>query len=65
MRTQEVKILQYMNRLGKITSRDAWLLDIGRLAARIYDLRRKGYSISTERKRALGGGMIAIYRLEK
>ncbi len=63
MRTQETKILQYMKRLGSITARDAWLLDIGRLAARVHDLRRKGYSISTERKKTSGGAIVAVYRL--
>ncbi len=63
MRTQEVKILQYMKRLGKITARDAWLLDIGRLAARVYDLRRKGHKIDKEWKVTKGGARVAVYRL--
>ncbi len=63
MRTQETKIIEYMKRLGKITARDAWLLDIGRLAARVHDLRRKGHKIETERKRTRGGAWIAVYRL--
>lgn len=46
--TQNERILQYMNDFGSITQMDA-LQDLGvmRLASRISDLRRLGYSIES------------------
>jgi len=47
--TQEKRILRHMKDFGTITSREA-MFDYGimRLASRISDLRRKGYSINSK-----------------
>ena len=46
--TQNQRILDYMNRFGSITQRDAYLdLGVMRLASRISDLRRLGYPIAS------------------
>jgi hypothetical protein len=47
--TQAQRVLDYMNEFGSITQLEA-LKDLGvmRLASRISDLRREGYSIKSE-----------------
>mgnify|MGYP000994530004 CR=1 FL=1 len=46
--TQEMQVLQHINRYGKITSMKAFQkYGITRLAARIYTLRSKGYEINS------------------
>ena len=49
--TQNKRILEYINEFGSITQLDA-LRDIGvmRLASRISDLRKQGYSIISKRE---------------
>ena len=68
--TQNEAVLQYMREHPQgISSKDAWLMGIGRLAARISDLRDKGYTISSEpvRYRNKEGKSIAyaVYKLEE
>lgn len=44
--TQEQRVLDYINRFGSITQRDAYLdLGIMRLASRISSLKKNGYPI--------------------
>ncbi len=46
--TQEQRVLDYINRFGSITQREAYLdLSIMRLASRISSLRKKGYPITS------------------
>lgn len=48
--TQNEQILQHMDKYGSITPREAYeLYDCMRLAARISDLKRKGFPIYSER----------------
>lgn len=59
--TQCQKILRYMKQNGGITQMDAMEhFRCYRLAARIADLRTRGYSIITDKSEA---GSYAIYRL--
>ena len=59
MEKQTYKLLRYLKEHSKITQRDAYFyLNIGRLSARVYDLRALGYEIETINKR---GG--AVYKL--
>ena len=46
--TQKQRILRYMEDHGSISQKDASMLGIGRLAARILELRRAGYAIECE-----------------
>ena len=48
MKTQQERIIDYMNLNGAITQRDAIWLGCYRLAAQIFELKRKGYRITTE-----------------
>lgn len=67
--TQNEEVLQYMkeHRQG-ISSMVAWKMGITRLAARISDLRDKGYKISSEtikyRNKDGKSKTYALYRLE-
>lgn len=46
--TQEQRVLDYINRFGSITQREAYLdLSIMRLASRISSLKKKGYPITS------------------
>lgn len=68
--TQNEAVLQYLREHPQgISSKDAWLMGIGRLAARISDLRDRGYSISSklERYKNKDGKSVAysVYRLEE
>lgn len=47
--TQEEKIFDYMLLHGSITQREAVKLGCYRLSARIYDLKKQGHIIITER----------------
>lgn len=50
--TQKDRVLQYMQDFGFITSLDAFKdLGITRLSAKIYELRKEGYTIGAERLR--------------
>lgn len=46
--TQQDRIIDYMKMNPEITQRDAIWLGCYRLAAQIFDLKRKGYTIATE-----------------
>ena len=46
---QKDKVLEYMKNRGSISSIEAFHIGITRLAARIYDLRRDGERIASER----------------
>lgn len=54
MNTQCDKLLDYLQNHISITPKDAWnKLGIYRLSARVFDLRRLGYDIVTNRKEVL------------
>lgn len=49
MENQCTKVLEYILKHGGITQREAMLwLGVGRLSARVYELRRRGYPIETK-----------------
>jgi len=49
MKSQNDIVLDYIKRHGRITTWDAIRLRITRLSARIYDLKRRGYTFSKAR----------------
>lgn len=50
--TQCEMIIEYMERFGSITNREAMFeLGIGRLASRICELRKEGYHITSEKEK--------------
>jgi hypothetical protein len=64
--TQCEAVLEFMRVFGEITQKDAYNMDIYRLASRISDLKREGYEIKTEYKEVdtrYGKTKIAVYRL--
>ena len=64
--TQGEAVLEFMRIYGEITQKDAYNMDIYRLASRINDLKREGYEIHTEYKKVktrYGETQIAVYRL--
>lgn len=64
--TQCEAVLEFMRIYGEITQKDAYNMDIYRLASRINDLKREGYEIHTEYKKVktrYGVTQIAVYRL--
>ena len=63
MAPQNAQVLEIMTKLGHITPREAVGHGIYRLAARIYELRNEGYTITTERLEAANGGHYAKYSL--
>jgi len=66
--TQCEAVLEFMRVFGEITQKDAYGMDIYRLASRISDLKREGYEINTEYKRVktrYGETQIAVYRLKE
>lgn len=59
-------VLNHIKQNGEITSLEAFeLYRITRLSGRIHDLRRQGYNITTEKRKAKNGAMYAVYRLQK
>lgn len=63
-KAQTVKILEYMKTHDGITAEEACLrLNVWRLAARIKDLRKQGYTITTEMIKAPSGERFGLYRL--
>ena len=59
-------VLNRIKQNGEITSLEAFeLYRITRLSGRIHDLRRQGYNIITEKRKAKNGAMYAVYRLQK
>lgn len=64
--TQNEVVLNHIKQNGEITSLEAFeLYQITRLSGRIHDLRRQGYNITTEKRKAKNGAMYAVYRLQK
>lgn len=66
--TQCEAVLEFMRIYGEITQKDAYGMDIYRLASRISDLKREGYEINTEYKKVktrYGETQIAVYRLKE
>lgn len=65
--TQKERVLWYLRTHGELTPKTAENeLGIGRLAARIYDLRQEGYSIETDRREVenqFGTSTVAFYSL--
>jgi len=64
--TQETQILTHLETHGNISSLQA-LKQYGcfRLAARIYDLRNRGYQIESQRWKTRSGKWVARYWLKK
>ena len=57
MKTQTEKVLEYMKQNGGITAMAAFNdLGITRLSARIYDLRKAGYTVNSRRVSYLSNG---------
>ena len=68
--TQEQRILKHLKENGSITSWEAIIeYGITRISARIFELRKQGYRITTERetrKNRYGDNVsFAIYKLEE
>ena len=65
--TQKERVLWYMRNHGELTEKKADEdLGIGRLAARIYDLRQEGYPIETDEwevETRFGTSTVAFYSL--
>jgi len=68
-KTQQERIIEYMELNGVITQRDAIWLGCYRLAAQIFELKRKGYNIATEmrevRNKDGSKSRIAAYWLDR
>ena len=47
-KTQHEKIIDYLRTHKEISQREAYFMGIGRLASRIFDLKKAGYTITTE-----------------
>lgn len=64
-KTQQERIIDYINLNGQITQRDAIWLGCYRLAAQIFELKRKGYRFHTEIKEVVNKdgtkSRIAVY----
>lgn len=56
-----------LNRLehGGITPKEAEVFGCMRLAARICELRNRGYNIRTEMRKTEGGSVYALYTMQK
>ena len=66
--TQCEAVLEFMRIYGEITQKDAYGMDIYRLASRISDLKKEGYEIKTEYKDVdtrYGKTKIAVYTLKE
>ena len=61
--SQNAAILRYLKENDKITAIDAMELGCWRLAARIYDLRNRGYWIKTTMRGTKGKDEYSEYRL--
>lgn len=46
--TQNEQIIQYMKEYGSITTMGAFNIGVTRLASRIHDIKRMGYSVKSE-----------------
>ena len=64
MESQQALILRHLSRAGSITPMEAFrLYGCTRLGGHVFFLRRKGWKITTERRKGKSGGMYAVYRL--
>jgi len=67
--TQKERVLWYLRTHGELTPKTAENeLGIGRLAARIYDLRQEGYPIETDKREVenqFGSSTVAFYSLQE
>ena len=67
--TQCDRIINYMQKYGKISQRDGFEMGINRLASRICEIKKAGYPIKTERikvrNRDQSTSIIAVYSLEE
>lgn len=65
--TQNDKVIKYMQNYGRISQRDANQMGIGRLASRIWEIKKAGFSIITERERVKNNdqttSVVAFYSL--
>lgn len=63
--TQNQKILNHLRMYGTLTSLEAFqMYQITRLSGRIHELRKQGYNIIKERRKAINGAVYAAYKLE-
>ena len=63
--SQAEEVLDYIHRHGVITPREVMLhLDIYRLAARVYDLRRHGDRVQSENRWTANGRRYVAYWIE-
>ena len=63
--SQQIQILTHMKEHGSITGLQAMRhYDCARLAARIYDLRNRGYKIESQRWKTRSGKVVARYWLK-
>jgi len=65
--TQNETVLRLLKR-QTLTMRDAWIYGIGRLSARVYELRKQGHNIEAKLKRVktqFGHANIAVYSLRR
>ena len=64
--TQEYKVLRHMREFGSITPIQAFkTYEITRLAAKVFELRRKGYNIVTTQETSRNGATYARYVLKE
>lgn len=64
--TQEYKVLWHLREFGSITPMQAFkIYEITRLAAKVFELRRKGYDIVTTRETSNSGATYARYTLKE
>lgn len=68
--SQRDDVLEYMTANGSLTDKEAWTkLGVGRLGARIYELRQLGHKIVTDRVKVMNrkgaNCYIGAYRLVK
>lgn len=64
--SQQQTMLRHMQEFGSISPMEAFrLYGCTRLGGHVFFLRRKGWRIRTERRKAKSGGMYAVYHLEE
>lgn len=51
--TQNDKIIKYMQTYGKISQLDAFQMGIGRLASRIWEIKKAGFDVITTREQVV------------
>lgn len=66
METQQSLVLAHLLRHGSIDPMEAFrLYGCTRLGGHVFFLRRKGWRIRTERRKAKSGGMYAVYHMDE